>query len=52
MHPNAIELKKRVLSKLKETMYLSNKHSSDVEIALFLELDGFLENFSDTYHLN
>jgi hypothetical protein len=51
-HPNAFELKKRVLANFKETQKLAKKHSADVEVAFILELDGFLKNFCNMYHLD
>lgn len=44
--------KTQILKKLETTAYLSKKYNSDVEIAFFLELDSFLDNFRSTYYLD
>ncbi len=50
-NPASLELKNKTTHKFKETIKLSKNYNNEVEIAFFLELDAFLENFREAYHL-
>lgn len=44
-------LSKQALKKLKEVRHLSKQKNKEVEIALMIELDSFLDNFKEVYCL-
>jgi hypothetical protein len=45
-------LEKETMAKLKKLRLLSKQKNKDTQIALYLELGAFLDNFSDIYYLD